>query len=179
MKARASSFIGFVALSLLGCSTAAIPTSTPTSPQKPPTVMMAVTERRFVDTITVYDFDMLSGFSPFPYAVADSVKPQGVFIRVRATFVNVSDSELTIDYNEDFTLIDASGVPHRVATPATVTSRRVKYRVSPIADVRVPPGETYDALLFFDIPHSEGPLRHLKLRFRDDPPVSFAVRLDE
>jgi hypothetical protein len=133
---------------------------------------MSVNSTRFVDAITRYDFDLSSGFSPYAYVAEGEVKAKGVFVQVHATFANVTDSELIIANNDDFTLLDERGAEYRVATSATVTPRQVRYREAPVADVVMRPGEAYNALLHFDIPRT-GYQRNLKLRFRDDPPVSF------
>lgn len=133
---------------------------------------MSVNSTRFVDTITRYDFDLSSGFSPYAYVAGGEVRAKGVFVQLLATFANVTDSELAIANSDDFTLLDERGVEYRLATPATLTPRHAKFREAPVADVRIRPGGVYNALLYFDIPRT-GYQRNLKLRFRDDPPVSF------
>ena len=136
----------------------------------PPRVLMGVQASHFVDTIRLYELSMDNP----RYLVTSFVEAKGIFIRIEATFVNVSDSVLLINNDGDFSLIDEKGTSYRVATPATMTHRRVRSRETPIVDVRVRPGATYDALLFFEIPRT-GVQRELKLRFRDDSPVPFRL----
>ena len=131
---------------------------------------MAVTQMWLQDTISVYELDMDNP----RYVVSRVAAPEGIFVRVRATFVSLSESGLRVRNDGDFTLIGENGVSYQVATPATITSRRVRYRETPLVDVTVPPGELYDALLFFDIPRA-GAQQDLKLRFRDEPPVPFVI----
>jgi hypothetical protein len=146
-----------------------LPTPGPTFSKR---VLMGVNATRFLETITVYDFDLTSGFSPYAYTLSWNSRARGVFIQVLATFVNISDSELVIDNSEDFRLIDETGIEYRVSTPAAITPRELLHREVPIADIRARPGEAYNALLHFDIPRT-GYQRNLKLRFRDEPPLSF------
>ena len=156
-----------------------LPTSDPVGPlqrHQTPTqhairsVTMAVTVRGIADAIPVYRLDMDNP----RYVLAGHAQPQGVLVRVHATFTNVSDSDLALDESEDFTLVGEDGELYRVSTPATVRPRWARYRKTPIAEMRLRPWVPYDALLYFNLPESVSRGK-LRLRFRDNPAASFRI----